>query len=325
MKAIVYDRYGPPEVLRLADLPTPEPAEGQLLVRNRATAATTAEAAARSARPAFARLAFGLLRPKHRVLGSSVAGEVVALGAGVTGFAAGDAVVAEAGATMGGYAEYVAVPAASTVARPAAVSAPDAIAVTEGGLTALHFLRDLAAVRSGQHVLVNGAAGAIGSSAVQLARHFGATVTGVCGPANIDLVTDLGAVAVVDHTRADFTRARRAYDVVFDTVGKSSYGRARHALKPGGVYLSPVPGAAVGFAALWTKGFGPTRAVLGFAGLRSDAEKAHDLAVLLDLAGSGVLRPVIGRRFSLAETAAAHRYVDTGHKRGVALVTIDGS
>jgi NADPH:quinone reductase-like Zn-dependent oxidoreductase len=325
MKAIVYDRYGPPEVLRLTDLPTPEPGEGQILVRNRATAATAAEAAARSARPAFARLAFGLLRPKHHVLGSSVAGEVVALGVGVTGFAAGDAVVAEAGATMGGYAEYVAVPAASTVARPAAVSAPDAIAVTEGGLTALHFLRDLAAVRSGQHVLVNGAAGAIGVAAVQLARHFGATVTGVCGPANTALVAELGADEVVDHTRDDFTNARRAYDVVFDTVGRSSYTRGRHALRPGGVYLTTVPGAAVGLAALWTKGFGSTRAVLGFAGLRPDAEKARDLAVLLDLATSGVLRPVIGRRFSLAETAAAHRYVDTGHKRGVALVTIDGS
>src|SRR4051794_7772401 len=242
MNAVVHDRYGPPDVLRPAELPRPVPGAGEVVIRNRVVTVTAADCAFRAADPFFARFATGLLRPRRAVLGGNVAGEVAAVGPGVSGHPVGARVVGVAGVAMGGYAEYTRLPAAAVVPIPDALGFADAVAVVEGGLTALPFLRDHAELGPGHRILVNGASGAVGTSAVQLARHFGATVTGVCGPANVDLVRSLGAAAVVDRSETDFTAERAAYDVVFDAVGRSSFGRCRRALRPGGAYLTTVPG-----------------------------------------------------------------------------------
>jgi NADPH:quinone reductase-like Zn-dependent oxidoreductase len=323
MKAVVYDRYGPPEVLRLADVPTPMPAADQVLIRGRVSAVGPADCAARQADPAYARLVFGLFKPKIRILGSDVAGEVAAVGAGVTRFAVGDKVLAATGATFGAHAQYTLFPQEAVVAKPEAISYEDAVALIGGGLTALPFLRDHARLRAGQRILVNGASGAVGAAAVQLAKHFGATVTGVCSAANIELVASLGADQVIDYTRQDFTRAGGGYDVVFDAVGKSSFARCKGILASDGVYLATVPTLANLVQTAWTAKFARKRVVLAFTGLRSPAAQAKDLAILADLAASGALRAVIDRRYSLDQLAEAHRYVGTGRKRGIAIVDID--
>jgi NADPH:quinone reductase-like Zn-dependent oxidoreductase len=322
MDAVVHDRYGPPEVLQVARLPRPVPGEGEVVVHNHAVTVSAADCAFRAADPVLARFATGLLRPRRPVLGGNIAGEVAAVGAGVTVLQPGDRVVGVAGVEMGGYAEYTRLPAEAVVPIPGALGCADAVAVVEGGLTALPFLRDHAATGPGQRVLVNGAAGAVGSSAVQLAVHFGATVTGVCSPANLELVRSLGAHEVLDRTAVDFTAHRDAYDVVFDAVGRSSFGRCRRALRPGGTYLTTVPGLPAVLQANRPRRSGDRRAVLAFTGLRLAADKARDMALLLALAAAGDIMPVVGRTWPLAEAAEAHRHVDTGHKRGAAVLIV---
>lgn len=322
MKAIVHRRYGGPEVLALEELPVPVPGADEVLMKVGAVAVTAADCAIRAADPFIARLAAGLRRPKRPVLGSEVAGEVVAVGSRVTGVSRGDRIVGAAGLPMGGYAEYICLPADGVAAIPAGLTDEDVVAVTEGGLTALPFLRDHAALRGGQTVLINGASGAVGTAAVQLAKHFGAVVTGVCSATNAELVRSLGADEVIDYATADFTRAQARYDVVFDAVGKSSFGRCRRTLKPGGVFLTTVPSPTVLLQMLWTRWLGRRRAVIAFTGLRRPREKAKDLALLIELVEAGDIRPVIDRRLSLAQTAEAHRYVDTGRKRGAVVVSV---
>jgi NADPH:quinone reductase-like Zn-dependent oxidoreductase len=321
MNAVVHDRYGPPEVLRLADLPRLVPGEREVVIRNHAVTVTAADCAFRAADPFFARFATGLLRPRRPVLGGNVAGEVAAVGRGVTALRPGDRVVGVAGVDMGGYAEYTRLPAEAVVPIPEGIGCADAVAVVEGGLTALPFLRDHAAIGPGRRVLVNGASGAVGTSAVQLAKHFGATVAGVCSTANLELVRSLGADEVIDYTAADFTAERDAYDVVFDAVGKSSFGRCRRALRAGGAYLTTVPGLPVLLQAR-TRHAGGRRVGLAFTGLRPAADKARDMALLLGLAAAAGIMPVVDRTWPLARAADAHRHVDTGRKRGVVVLTV---
>ncbi|MFC4867767.1 NAD(P)-dependent alcohol dehydrogenase [Streptomonospora arabica] len=322
MRAAVCRRYGSPDVLSVAEVPRPRPGGGELLVRVRISAVTPTDCAARSARPAFARLAFGLRKPRNPVLGGLVVGTVAETGPGATGFAPGDDVVAETGAAMGAHAEYARVSAAGALHRPPGLPEEDAAAVADGGLTALPFLRDHARLASGQRILVNGASGAVGSAAVQLARYYGAEVTGVCSGANAELVSSLGAGEVIDYTEQDFTRVGERFDVVFDAVGTGSYGRCRRLLRPGGVYLTTVPGAAILLHTLQTRLFGNRRARLALTGLRSQAERAADLAVLTRLAVEGRLAPVVDGRFPLDGIRQAHRRVDSGRKRGTVLLTV---
>jgi NADPH:quinone reductase-like Zn-dependent oxidoreductase len=323
MNAVVHHRYGPPEVLELDRLPRPVPAAGEVVVRNYAVTVTSSDCAFRAANPFFARFATGVLRPRRPVLGVEMAGEVAAVGEGVTGLDLGDRVVGVAGVEMGGYAEYTRLPAEAVVAIPDTLSFADAVAVVEGGLTALPFLRDHAKLAAGQRVLVNGASGAVGTAAVQLAKHFGATVTGVCSTANLDLVRSLGADEVIDYTRTDFTRHREAYDVIFDAVGKSSFGRCRRALRPGGTYLTTVPSLPVMLQSLWTRRFGTRTAALAFTGLRPAVDKARDMEVLTALAVEKRIGPVIDRQWPLEKAAEAHRYVDQGRKRGAVVLEVE--
>lgn len=318
MRAVVHRRYGPPEVLALVDVPVPVPRAGEVLVRVRATTVTAADAAFRSAEPASARLATGLRRPRRPVLGGDVAGEVVEVGDGVADLAAGVRVVGVTGIDMGCHAELVRLPAAGVVPLPDGVDAEAAVAVVEGGLTALPFLRDHGPVRPGHRVLVIGASGGVGTAAVQLAVHLGAEVTGVCSTPNVALVRELGAADVVDRTRADVTAGDARFDVVLDAVGASSYRRCRRVLRPGGVYLATTPGLGVLARSVWTPG--STRVRFAATGLRSTADKARDVRTLLDLHASGALRPVVDSRYPLADAAAAHRRVDTHRKRGVVVL-----
>lgn len=315
MRVALLERYGPPDVVRIAARPMPVPGAGEMVVRVAATSVGASDAAARSGTPAVVRLFSGLRRPRIRVLGSDFAGDVTLLGAGVTDFAVGDRVFGASGAAMGCHAEYVVVRADSAVvALPAAVTADHAVALADGAMTALPFLRDHARVQPGQRVLVNGASGAVGAAGVQLARHAGAHVTGVTSTKNIELVRGLGADEVIDHTADDFTASAQRWDVVFDAIGTAGFRRARRVLAPGGLYLSTQPDASV-FYALVSR-----RAKVAFTGLRTDAAKRPDLAELAALAAAGTLVPVIDGGYPLAAAAAAHARVDTGHKRGTVVL-----
>lgn len=325
MKASVYRNYGSPEVLHLEEVKRPEPGAGEVLVRNRASVVTAAECAARSGKPFIARLFFGPLRPRIAILGSNFAGEIAAVGEGVTQFRMGERVFGANVKQFGAHAEYLLVPADGIIVRtPDSLTDAEAVAVFDGSFTALPFLRDSAGIRSGQTVLVNGASGAVGTAAVQLANHYGAIVTGVCSSANVELVTSLGANAVIDYGKHDFTKNHAAYDVIFDAVGKSSFRRSRRALKPGGIYLTTVPSLAILVQMLWTSRFGSRKAGIAFTGLRTTADIATDLAIIAEQAAAGALVPVIDATFDLAETARAHRYVETERKRGSAVISIGG-
>jgi len=320
MTAVVADRYGPPDVLQATRLPVPVPGPQDVVISVRTVAVTRAETAFRAADPAFARLASGLLRPRRRVLGGTLVGVVTTVGVDAAPWRVGDRVVARTGLAMGGYAERVRVPAGNVVALPDDVTDDDAVAVVEGGLTALPFVRDHVRARPGMRVLVNGAAGAVGASVVQLATHLGAAVTGVCGPAHAGLVADLGAVDVVDRSRTPLERLTGSYDVVLDAVGTSSPRACRHLLTERGSYLTTVPSVGVLVRTAtrrWERG---RTAAVAFTGLRPAPDQRADMQVLVGMLRDGHVRAVADRSYPLAEAAAAHVYVETGRKAGSVLL-----
>ncbi len=321
MKAITYARYGSPDVLKLDNTAKPEPKDGEVLIRIRAAAVTPSDTAFRSGNPFVARLAAGPLKPRHQVLGDALAGEVEAVGAGVTRFRVGDRVFGSAGPSMGAHADYIALPEdAALASMPEEMSFAEAAGIADGGLTALPFLRDKGRIKRGDKVLINGASGAIGTIAIQLAKHYGSEVTAVSSSANADLVRSLGADHVVDYRSEDFTQGGERYDVIFDAVGKSAFAKARRVLKPGGRYLTTVPSLGGMMQMLRTSVAGSRKAIFGAMGLRKPAEKAKDLAFFRDLAEAGELRAVIDRTYPFARFADAHAHVDTGHKTGAVVI-----
>ncbi|MFD4643142.1 NAD(P)-dependent alcohol dehydrogenase [Lentzea sp. NPDC058436] len=318
MRAAVHTVFGPPEVVQVVDRPLPTTGQGDVLIKVHATTVTSAECAMRRGEPLWGRVILGLRRPRPslRTLGLEVAGVVDSVGSAVTRFRPGDEVFGFTGFAVGGHAEYVRLPADGSLApKPATVTFEEAAAAVDGATTALFFLRDKAKVRPGDRVLVNGASGSIGTYAVQLAKHLGATVTGVCGPSNADLVKSLGADEVIDHTRRDFTADADAYDVVFDTVTKSSFRASRRSLRSGGRYL-PTTGLLNNLWALWTL----PRAKRVMVGM--SVNKRATLPVISSLLDAGKLRVVVDRTYPLADIAEAHRYVDAGHKRGNVVITV---
>lgn len=317
MKAAVYGRYGSADVVSVSPVPTPVPGDDEVLVRVRAATVGIVDSLARRGSPFYARPVFGFLRPRRAVLGSDFAGQVAAVGRSVTSFGVGDSVYGTVAPRFGAHAEYVCLPEDGALAlMPSNVSYAEAAALVDA--TALVFLRDKAGVRAGQTVLINGASGAVGVAAVQLAAHFGGVVTGVCSGPGAELVRSLGASEVVDYTRADFTRDG-PYDVIFDVAGVSSFGRCRGALADGGVYLTTAPSVAV-----LVPRFGRRRAAVAFTGLRPASEKRRDLVFLKSLAEASALVPVVEGCYPLERIADAHRRVDAGHKKGNVVVTMTG-
>ena len=321
MKAAVSRSFGRPDVVKVVEMPRPEPRDDEILVRVRAAAVGVVDGLARRGSPWYARAHFGLLRPRFQVLGCDFAGQVEAAGPAVSRFGVGEAVFGTIAPRFGAHAEYICLPEHGAVApKPANVSFAEAAALADA--TALCFLRDKAGLRNGQAVLVNGASGAVGSAAVQLAAHFGAAVTGVCSGPHLRLVRKLGAESVIDYTRTDFTRAGRRYDVIFDVAGTSSFGRCRRVLSPGGVYLTTAPSPAIFVQMPWTARLGSRRAVVAFTGLRPASEKQKDLLVIRELAEASALVPVVGACYPLARIADAYRHVDAGHKKGTIVVAM---
>ncbi len=318
MLAAIVDRYGPPEALTIREVPTPEPGSEQVLVQIHATVVTPSDVAFRNGELWIARLFSGPFKPRLPILGDAFAGTVVRVGAGVTGFAVGDRVAGSTGPELAAHAQFAVVDQAGAIVKlPGGMAFGAAAGLCDGGLTALPFLRDHGQLQAGQHVLVNGASGSIGSTAVQLARAMGAVVTGVTSTRNVELVRALGADRVIDYSKEDFTAADAAYDVIFDTVGKSSFSRCLAALKPEGIYLSPMPMLSASMLRKTGR-----RARFAATGLRRPADKARDLVQLFEWVRQEKLRTVIEREYDLAEIAAAHARVETGHKVGSIVVNI---
>ena len=325
MKAIIYTQYGSPDVLRLAEVEKPAPQNNEVLIKIMATTVTATDSIFRKGTQFSARAFTGLIRPKNRILGDVLAGEIEAVGPEVTSFKPGDQVFGSSGTGFGAHTEYICLPEDGALAiKPANLTYDEAVAVYDGTLTALPFLRDTANIRPGQKVLINGASGSIGTAAVQLAKYFEADVTGVCSKANVELVKSLGADNVIDYTQEDFTQSGQAWDIIFDTVGKSSFSRCKNSLTQNGVYLSTVLGPGILLQMLWTSLAGSKKAKITFAGMRSPREKAEDLAFLKGLVETGKMKPVIDKRYTLEQIAEAYRHVETGHKKGNVVITLDG-
>src|SRR6266487_678360 len=325
MKAAVYTRYGPPDVLEIKDVDKPVPRDNEVLVRIHATTVCAADWRMRKADPFLIRFITGLSRPKKiPILGMEFAGTVESVGKAVTRFGEGDHVFGSNGMKFGAHAEYTCLSEDGLLAiKPVNMTLEEAAAVLFGGVSALHFLRK-AKIQAGQKVLIYGASGSVGVFAVQLAKHFGAHVTAVCSTANLELVKSLGADEVVDYTREDFSRAGRVYDIVFDTVGKSGFSRSLKSLKRGGSYvlvggsgrLSSILGDI--FRGMWVSLTGAAKVISGVA-----RAAAGDQAFLKGLIEAGKLRTVIDRRYSLDEIAEAHRHAEAGHKKGHVVILLE--
>ena len=322
MKAAVHTSYGPPNVVRIAEVEKPTAKDNQVLVKVHATTVNRTDSGLRAAKPFVNRLFTGLTRPRVTVLGNEFAGEVEAVGSGVTSFQVGDRVFGYNGTRFGAHAEYLAMPEDGSLATmPANLTFEEAAPSTEGSHYALSLIRK-AKIRSGQDVLVNGATGAIGSAAIQLLKQLGAEVTAVCGTEHVELVKGLGADRVIDYTAEDFTKDTQSYDVVLDAVGKSSFGRCRRLLKPHGIYRSSDfgPLAQNPILALITPLFGGKKVMFPIP--RDDQEMARYFKELLE---SGAFRPLIDRRYRLEEIVEAYTYVETGRKIGNVVISVEPS
>ena len=324
MKAVIYTKYGPPEVLQLAEVEKPTPKDNEVLIKIHATTVTTAGIAQLKGSPFAMRFVTGLRRPKNHLLGVELAGEIEAVGKDVKLFKEGDQVFGEPGVSVGTYTEYICMPEEGVVAiKPANTTYGEAADSCDGALTALTFLRK-GNIQSGQKVLINGASGSIGTFAVQLAKYFGTEVTGVCSTTNLEMVKSLGADKVIDYTKEDFTKSGQTYDIIFNTVGKSSFSRCKRSLTQTGVYLSTVtPTPVFLLQMLWTSKIGSKKAMFVAAALRESSEKTKDLNFLKELIEDGKIKSVIDRRYPLEQIAEAYRYVEKGHKKGNVVITID--
>jgi NADPH:quinone reductase-like Zn-dependent oxidoreductase len=317
VKAVVCDRYGPPEVLSLRDVARPVPGPDEVRIRIRATTVTRSDCATRQGSPPFARLITGLLRPRHRILGSELAGEVDAVGPAVTGFQVGDQVFGVRAWKFGAHADYVCMRESAPLAlKPAASNFEEAAAVCDGVILALMGLRP-ADVRKGRSILVYGASGSIGTAAVQLARYFGADVTAVCNTGNVQTVRALGADRVMDYTREDFTENGQTYDVIFDAVGKHSFRRCQGSLRPGGIYLATDHLQNL-VLALWTSRIGDKKVLFPIP----PRYTKQDVLFLKQLIEAGQYRAVIDRRYPLEDVIEATRYVETEQKTGNVVLTV---
>lgn len=319
MKAIVYERYGPPDVLQLREVERPAPRDDEVLVKVRAASVNDGDSSLVKGSPFIARLSSGLLKPRHSIPGGDVAGQVEVVGRNVTKFTPGDEVFGDLGESgFGAFAEYVSVPENVLVLKPANTTFEEAAALPQYAVVALQGLRDNGQIRQGQNVLINGASGGVGTFAVQIAKSYGAEVTGVCSAKNMDLVRSIGADHVFDYTREDFTRKEQRYDLILDNVANRPISDYTHALSPDGRYVSVK--LHVGALIL-----GP---LISMTGRRKASQLVHkpnvrDLVIIRELVEAGRVAPVIDRHYRLSEVAKAFREYDERHPSGKVVITME--
>jgi len=330
MKAIVYTEYGPPDVLELKEVEKPAPKARELLIRVYATPVSYGDILARNFKAVSprkfsmpmplwlpTRLLLGFSRPKRNILGSAFAGEIEATGKDVKLFKAGDKVFGYRAMNFGANAEYLCMPETGVVTiKPSNMTYEEAATVPYGSTTALNLLRKLN-IQSGQKVLINGASGSIGSYAVQLDKYYGAEVTGVCGSPRVDFVKSLGADMVIDYTREDFTENGETYDLIMDILGKSSFSRCKNSLKHNGKFLAVSFKMKQIVQMLWTSLTGGRKVICALS-----PDRAADLILIRELIEAGKIKSIIDKRFPLAQTAEAHRYVENGHNKGTVVITV---
>ena len=331
MKAIVYTEYGLPDVLQLVEIQKPTPKDNEILIKIYATSINYGDTLARNFKgippgkfnmPFIfyfpARMAFGFSKPKINTLGSEFAGKIEAVGKDVKLFKAGDQVFGYRGMSMGANAEYLCMPENGLVTiKPANMTYDEAATVPYGALTALNLLRSVN-IQPGQKVLINGASGGIGSAAVQLAKHHGAEVTGVCGTPRLEFVKSLGADKVIDYTKEDFTKNGETYDLIFDILGKGSFAQCKNSLNQNGRYLLASFKMKQLFQMLWTSKIGSKKVICALSG-----EKIEDLLFIKKLVETGKIKTFIDKRYPLEQTAEAHRYIELGHKKGNVIITVE--
>jgi NADPH2:quinone reductase len=320
MKTVLYKQYGPPQVLQVAEVRKPVPKKDEVLVRIKATTVTAADCLMRRGDTLLSRLLLGWFKPRNRyqILGTEFSGIVEAVGREVMSYRPGDEIYGFRGFGTGCYAEYKCMSAKGSLAKkPLNLNFEEAATVVDGATTAWFFLKGKANIQKGQKVLINGAAGSIGTFAVQLAKFYGAHVIGVCSTKNVALVKSLGADQVVDYTQEDFTRMNACYDIIFDTVGKSSFGKCRKALTAKGQYLTTAFTLTGLFQRVWTGWFGQKKAIVAMS-----LNKTEALFLLTKLFEAGDLKTVVDRYYTLEQLPEAHAYVETGRKRGNVVVKV---
>jgi NADPH:quinone reductase-like Zn-dependent oxidoreductase len=319
MKAIVYHNYGSPDVLELAEIEKPTPKDDEVLIKVHATSVNAMDYRFLTGTPYLARIMAGLLKPKHKVLGLDVAGRVEAVGANFKQYQPGDEVFGLS-FNHGAFAEYMCVPEAHIVVvlKPASMSFEEAASVPFSALTAQSCLRDLGQIQPGQRVLINGASGAVGTFAVQIAKSFGAEVTGVCSTRNLDMVRSIGADQVIDYTQEDFTQSEGRYDLIFDAVRKRSFSDCKRALSSQGIYVTTGASPALLLQQQWVSMTGSQKMV-PMAIARPGKRDLQDLKELLE---AGKMKPVIDRSYTLSEVPEALRYYGKGHARGKVVITV---
>ena len=335
MKAIAYTEYGPPEVLQLKEVEKPAPKDNELLIKVHATSVNYGDITARNFKNIsprefkmpflfwlIGRIAFGLRKPKRKILGSEFAGKIEATGKDVKLFKEGDKVFGYLGQGMGAYAEYFCMPEDGCVTiKPANMTSEEAAVVPMGAMMALNLLREKGNIQPGQKVLINGASGAIGSAAVQLLKnHFGTEVTGVCGTPRLEFVKSLGAEQVIDYTKEDFAQRGETYDLIFDILGKSTFSRCKNSLAQNGRYLLASFKMKQLLQMLWTKIVGNKKVICAIA-----PGSTEDLHAVKELIDAGKIKSIIDKRFSLEQAAEAHSYVEKGHKKGNVVITLESN
>ena len=323
MKAVVCSGYGSPDVIQVKEVDKPSPKANQVLVKVHVTSITTADSLMRAGTPRIGRLFLGLTKHKNPIAGTGFSGEVEEIGNEVTQFKIGDSVFGETGVDFSANAEYICIAEDAVIVKSFAnVSHQEAAPICDGAVTSYAFLKDIGQLKSGQRVLVNGASGSLGVAAIQIAKAMGAEVTGVCSGANVDLVKSLGADKVINYQEEDFTKRDSQYDLVYDSVAKSTFGKCKSILTEQGAYLSPGLDCSLLFDMVLTAKFSSKKAKFSATGLRPATELRAFIDELKPLFESGKIRTVIDKTYKMSEAADAHRYIDTGRKKGSVVVNI---
>ncbi|MCG6186926.1 NAD(P)-dependent alcohol dehydrogenase [Maribellus maritimus] len=324
MKAIIATGYGAPDVLKMQQVDKPQPKENDVLVKVHASSATTADGMMRTGKPYFGRLMTGITKPKHAIPGTGFAGVVENVGKKVATFKPGDRVFGETTLGFSTNAEFFTIPENGVILpMPDNMSYAEGATYGDGHVTSLNFLKEIANIKPGQKVLINGASGSLGTAAVQIAKYMDTKVTGVCSTRNVGLVKSLGADHVIDYTKKDFTKVDETYDVVYDTIGKSTFSKSKNILSESGLYVSPVLKFSLLLQMMRTSISGKKKAKFAATGLRSDGELQNMLVELVEIFKQGRLKTVIDRQYPLEKVAEAHTYIASGHKKGNVVIIVE--